>query len=213
MVAGMSKQDFKLRARKALDPATNAFASMGVPPIAVSLLGLAISIWGAVVVSEGRLFLGALLLLLAGFCDVIDGDLARLKNATSRFGAFIDSTLDRVTEFAYFGAILFYTVNRPVGFRNYEIVVVFIALAGSVLTSYARARAEGVGLECKVGILERPERVAALTLGLILGYRVLIFVMTVLAVGTMYTFLQRIAHVYRIGSEEAATEPPPTADE
>ena len=76
-------------------------------------------------------------------------------------------------------------------------VVVLLALAGSVLTSYARARAEGIGLTCKVGFLERPERILLLSLGLFLGFRVLILVLTVLAVASTLTFLQRVVHVYR----------------
>jgi len=167
-----------------------------------------LSLYGAVVVAEGSLFTGGVFLLLSSLCDVIDGDLARRRNSASRFGAFIDSTFDRVTEFAYFGAIVFYLVNRPDGFRNYELVVVLVALAGSVLTSYARARAEGIGCDCKVGILERPERMTLFIAGLVFGYRILQPVMFVIAAASMFTFIQRILHVHRVAGVDP--EPPAT---
>jgi CDP-diacylglycerol--glycerol-3-phosphate 3-phosphatidyltransferase len=138
--------------------------------------------------------------LLSGLCDVLDGDVARRRGLASRFGAFLDSTLDRVAEFAFFGGMLYYFVHRPGGASDFVFLITVIALTGSVLTSYARARAEGLGYECTVGIMERPERIAALTVGLLLGYRVLTIVLTVLAIATTYTFLQRIIHVYRAAS-------------
>lgn len=211
----MSKRDFKSKARGILNPMVSTLDSLGVPPLLVSLLGLAFSLYGAVVVSEGSLLLGALFLLLSGACDVLDGDLARRRNMVSKFGAFIDSTLDRVAEFAYFGGILLYTVNRVGGFSDWQVTVIMVALAGSVLTSYARARAEGLGVECTVGIMERPERIALLLVGLILGYHVLMIVMIVLAVSSVYTFLQRIVHVHkatRAPTEPAAEEQPAAAE-
>jgi CDP-diacylglycerol--glycerol-3-phosphate 3-phosphatidyltransferase len=201
----MAQRAFKQQARKILLPLVSALDSLGVPPFLVSLFGLAFSLYGAVVVSGGALFLGALFLLLSGLCDVLDGDLARRRGLVSKFGAFIDSTFDRVTEFAYFGGVLVYVINRPEGFQDWQVVVILIALAGSVLTSYARARAEGLGLECTVGIFERPERVAVLLVGLLLGFRILMVAMTILAVASVYTTIQRIAHVRRVA---ASPEPP-----
>jgi CDP-diacylglycerol--glycerol-3-phosphate 3-phosphatidyltransferase len=135
-------------------------------------------------------------------CDVVDGDLARRRGRASRFGAFLDSTLDRVAEFALFGGFLYYMMHRPGGVDDFVFVVTIAALTGSVMTSYARARAEGLGYGCTVGIMERPERIAALTLGLLLGYRVLTVILTLLAVATLYTFIQRIVHVYRVASAD-----------
>jgi CDP-diacylglycerol--glycerol-3-phosphate 3-phosphatidyltransferase len=199
----MTKQDFKTNARRILNPVVSVLDALKVPPFLVSVFGLAFSLYGAVVVAGGSLFQGAVFLLLSGLCDVIDGDLARRRNLVSRFGAFIDSSFDRVTEFAYFGGILLLTVNRT-GFHDWQVVVILVALSGSVLTSYARARAEGLGIGCTVGVMERPERIALLLLGLLLGYRILIAVMTILAVTTMYTFIQRIVHVHRSAGGEQA---------
>jgi CDP-diacylglycerol--glycerol-3-phosphate 3-phosphatidyltransferase len=211
----MTKQDLKTNARRLLRPLVSALDALRVPPLLVSVFGLAFSLYGAIVVAGGALFQGAVFLLLSGLCDVIDGDLARRRNLVSRFGAFIDSNFDRVTEFAYFGGILLLTVNRD--FHDWQVVVILIALAGSVLTSYARARAEGLGIACTVGIMERPERIALLLLGLLLGYRILIAVMTILAVTSVYTFIQRIAHVHRVSRREdpAGGEPaaPPTPED
>lgn len=199
----MNKREFKSHARKILEPVVSILTSLGVPPVLVSLFGLAFSLYGALVVARGSLALGGVFLLLSGFCDVLDGDLARRRGLASRLGAFLDSTLDRVAEFAYFGGFLYYFVNRPGGGSDFIFVVTLIALTGSVLTSYARARAEGLGYECTVGIMERPERIALLAVGLFLGSRVLTAVLVVLAITTTYTFIQRIVHVYRVSSADA----------
>jgi CDP-diacylglycerol--glycerol-3-phosphate 3-phosphatidyltransferase len=198
----MTRHIVRDRARKLLDPVVGLLASARVPPLLVSLAGLALSLYGASAVAGGALALGGVFLLLAGLCDVLDGDLARRRGLASPFGAFIDSTLDRVTEFAYFGGIILYFVNRPAGFRDYDVAVALLALAGSVLTSYARARAEGLGLHCKVGMMERPERIALLVLGLLFGYHVLVVVLTVMAAITMLTFVQRVVHVRRLSQAE-----------
>lgn len=190
----------KIRARSVLDPLVGALSALRVPPLLVSLAGVAVSIYGAMLVADGGLFLGGIMLLVAGLCDVVDGDLARRAGTPTKFGAFIDSTLDRVAEFAYFGGIAIYIVDRPTGFNNYELAVVFVALAGSVLTSYARARAEGLGVECTVGAVGRPERIALLAIGLLLGYRILFVLLNVIAVASMVTFVQRVVHVYRMTS-------------
>jgi CDP-diacylglycerol--glycerol-3-phosphate 3-phosphatidyltransferase len=193
----MTKKEFKDKSRRLLDPFIGALAAASVPPLLVSVLGLALSIYGAMKAARGELALGGLFLLLSGLCDVIDGSLARRMDVVSRFGAFIDSTFDRVTELAYFGAILFYYVNRVEGFHPLQVIVILTALAGSLLTSYARARAEGLGLECTVGMFERPERLFLLIVGLLLGSRILMMILVFLAVSTMLTFLQRILHVYK----------------
>lgn len=184
-------------ARRVLEPAVIVLASFGVSPMLVSAFGLAFSVWGAIVVARGSLLGGGIFLLIAGLCDVLDGDLARKLGRASSFGAFIDSLLDRVSEFAYFGGILIFVLRSPNDIATYEPVVILIALMGSVLTSYARARAEGLGIECKVGVMERPERIGLLALGLIAGYKFLMAVMMLLALTTMVTVVQRILHVRR----------------
>jgi phosphatidylglycerophosphate synthase len=199
----MDKRSLQHSGRKLVEPVVSLLASFGVSPLLVSLFGLVLSAWGAVVVAKGSLLAGGIFLLLAGLCDVIDGDLARRLNRASRFGAFIDSTLDRVSEFVLFGGVLMYVVRRPNDYPLYEPVVVLLALMGSVLTSYARARAEGLGIECKVGVMERPERLGLLALGLILGHRFLMAVMMLLAVTSLFTVVQRILHVHRASARSS----------
>ena len=208
----MDKRSLQASARKILDPVVDLLVTFHVSPLLVTVFGLAFSLWGGIAVARGSLLAGGLFLLLAGLCDVLDGDVARRLGKASRFGAFIDSMLDRVGEFVYFGGIVMYVVGRPSGFEVYEPVVVMLALMGSVLTSYARARAEGVGIECKVGVMERPERIALLAIGSIAGYRFLMAVMILLAATTLYTVFQRIRHVHRVAAREGE-HPPATPDE
>jgi len=196
----MDKRALQHNARQVLDPVVGVLASFGVSPLLVTCFGLAFSVWGAVVVARGSLLGGGIFLLIAGLCDVLDGDLARRQGKASVFGAFIDSTLDRIGEFVLFGGVLIYVVSQPVDYPVYEPVIVLLALMGSMLTSYARARAEGLGIECKVGVMERPERVALLAIGLMAGYRFLMAVMALLAVTTLVTVLQRILHVRRMSA-------------
>lgn len=199
----MDKRALQANARKILDPVVNALVAFHVSPLLVSLFGLAFAVWGGIVAARGSLRAAGIFLLLAGLCDVLDGDVARRLGRSSRFGAFIDSMLDRVSEFVLFGGILLYVVRRPSGFDVYEPVVIMLALMGSVMTSYARARAEGVGIECKVGVMERPERIALMAIGLIAGYRFLMAVMILLAATSLYTVFQRIRHVHRAANQSS----------
>jgi len=193
----MDKRSVQHSARRVLDPVVNFLASMHISPMLVSAFGLVLSLWGAVVVARGSLLGGGIFLILAGVCDVLDGDLARKLGRASLFGAFIDSFLDRVSEFAYYGGILMFVFRDRNDVPIYEPVVILLALMGSILTSYARARAEGIGIECKVGVMERPERIALMALGLIAGYKFLLAVMMLLAVTTLVTVVQRVRHVQR----------------
>jgi CDP-diacylglycerol--glycerol-3-phosphate 3-phosphatidyltransferase len=193
--AGQSdKQTFKDNARRVLNPIVSFLGSLGVSPMLVSIFGLVISVYGATVVARGSLFWGGVWLIVAGLCDVLDGSLARSRNTASRFGAFIDSTFDRISELAYFSGLIIYYVTRPQGFSVSLIVLVCVVLGASFLISYARARLEGLGYECKVGWMERPERLALLIVGLLLGSRVLAVVLVILAAGSVITVAQRIRH-------------------
>lgn len=167
--------------------------------MAITIFGLVLSLVGAAFVAAGSHITGAIVLILSGLCDALDGSLARREGRVTTFGAFVDSNVDRITEIAYFGALIFYFLSaEPAG--RFIIFILLVAIAGSFLTSYARARAEGLGLECRVGWLERPERIVLLILGLLLGRTVLIAVILFLAVLTVVTFMQRVLHVRRVTS-------------
>jgi CDP-diacylglycerol--glycerol-3-phosphate 3-phosphatidyltransferase len=189
----------KNRLRCLLDPVVSLLMRIGVPPTAVTVAGLVLSLAGAFAIARGAFIAGGVLVIVSGICDTLDGSLARRTGRESAFGAFIDSTIDRVAELACFGALVVYYAGRGEAGRA-GLVLAIVALAGSFLTSYTRARAEGLGLECRVGLLERPERVALLVLGLLLGARALLVVIACLAVLTMVTSVQRIVHVYRLSS-------------
>jgi CDP-diacylglycerol--glycerol-3-phosphate 3-phosphatidyltransferase len=191
------KVTMKNRLRGLLDPVVRILSRLGVSPMAVTLAGLGLSFVGAFEIARGELVAGGVILVVSGLCDTLDGALARKSGKESVFGAFIDSTLDRVAELAYFGALIVY-YRAGVEHGRIAVPLVVVALAGSFLTSYTRARAEGLGLECRVGLLERPERVALLVLGLLFGKAVLLAVLMCLAVLTIVTSLQRVVHVYRL---------------
>jgi phosphatidylglycerophosphate synthase len=193
---GLDKSAIKERSRRILDPAVTLLASMGVPPILVSVLGLAGSFCAAYVIARGSLFWGGVWALAAGLCDVLDGSLARRLGRETEFGAFIDSTFDRVSEFVIYGAIVFHFARA--GYSSLLLAIVWVAMGGSFLVSYARARIEGLGHRCTVGLLERPERLALLIAGLVFGHTVLVAALVVIAVGTVITVLQRIHHAYKV---------------
>jgi len=191
------KNSIKLAIRNILDPVVSLISQMGIPPLAVTVTGVLVSLVGAFMIAGGNLLAGAVILLISGLCDTIDGSLARKGERVTDFGAFIDSTGDRITEIAYFGGLIFYYLQRtPVS--RFHIFFLLLALAGSVLTSYTRARAEGLGMECTVGLMERPERIVLLILGLMLNGFILTAVIIVLAILTIFTFLQRVMHVRRL---------------
>jgi len=193
------KGAIKTRLRALLDPAVLALSRLGVPPLAVTLIGLALGLAGAVFIARGSLFIGGVILIVSGVCDTLDGSLARRTARESVFGAFIDSTIDRITEIAVFGALIVYSFDLGAGGRL-EVIACLVAITGSFLTSYTRARAEGLGFECRVGWLERPERVALLVLGLLIGGTTLLVVLWFLALFTMLTALQRVLHVRRLAA-------------
>lgn len=148
---------------------------------------------------------GGLLVLFAGIFDMFDGAMARVCNTATTFGAFFDSTLDRYSESIILLGLLVYALQRPdlhdlfwpfAHEQFWMITVIYIAVVGSLMVSYTKARAEGLGLECKTGLLARPERVVILALGLLSGTS--IWALALLAVFSQVTAIERIVHVWRI---------------
>jgi CDP-diacylglycerol--glycerol-3-phosphate 3-phosphatidyltransferase len=180
-------------------------AQTGITPNTLTWIGMLLSILTAVVIAQGWLLAGGLLMLFAGIFDMFDGAIARISNAATTFGAFLDSTLDRYTESIILFGLLYYAMQRP-GLQDrlwpfhseqpWMITLIYIAVVGSLLVSYTKARAEGLGLECKTGLLARPERVVILAFGLLTGTT--IWALILLAVFSNVTAVERIAHVWRI---------------
>lgn len=200
---GVGKAAWQEGARSLAGPLVSVLARAGVTPTAVTLLGLGLNVAAAIVIGSGRAALGGGVLLLAAVCDGLDGALARRTARVTRFGAFLDSTIDRIDETAVLAGMAFFFFRVDGLDAPFWGVLVLVALGGSLITSYTRARAEGLGLECKVGWFERPERVAVTVLGLFVGGQGLRVAVAVLTVFSWYTVLQRIRHVQRLTAAEA----------
>ncbi|HOX25855.1 MAG TPA: CDP-alcohol phosphatidyltransferase family protein [Candidatus Krumholzibacteria bacterium] len=191
----MARTSWKETARAWLHPVVRAFDRLGFSPLAVTLTGLGISLLGAWLVAGGRLLWGTAVFLAGSGFDMFDGGLARWQGTASRRGAFLDSVFDRFGEAVYLtGLAVWFMSEQPANWRP-AVVLVLVTMFGSLATSYVRARAEGVGETCQVGVLQRTERVLLLGLGGLLGGGVLVVVLAILAVLTLLTTLQRIVHV------------------
>ena len=173
-------------------PLVPFLSKIGLTPDAVTWIGLAINLAAAAVVALGHLLIGGILLLVAGLFDILDGALARYSNKTTAFGAILDSTFDRLSEAALLCGLLVYSVLNG---YTIELYLIFAVLVGSFLVSYVRARSEGIGIECRVGLFTRAERVIILALGLLLNQ--VLIALIVLALFSFFTFGQRMFHVYR----------------
>jgi len=175
-----------------LDPLARVLARLGVQPNLLSLIGFFAASAAGAVVAAGYISQGGLLFLLSGPFDALDGSLARTAGLESRFGAFLDSFIDRYSEAAVLFGILCWSTFHD---RHILVLVTFLTMIGSLMVSYARARAEGLKISCKVGLFTRLERFIVLTLTLITQQ--LLVGLTILAFLTNFTALQRLFHVYR----------------
>jgi len=164
---------------------------LGISPTVFTLFGLVLAVGAGVAFAFGRLRTGALLVLAAGFADMVDGAVARANESGSVFGAFMDSVVDRYSEAAYFtGLVYLYAAGRD----TVMAVLAVLVLTGSLFVSYTKARAECLIDECKVGIMERPERVVILALGYLVGGYGPVAALLLLAAVTHFTAIQRILY-------------------
>lgn len=186
---------YSTEARRLVKPLTAALGRSRISPNQLTIVGLSLTLGAAVLVWTGNFILSGVVFSLGSVCDMLDGAVARLSARVTPMGAFLDSVFDRVGE----GAIL--TAIALVYAREDNLWVVgaaFATMIGSFLVSYTRARAEALGLDCKVGLMTRVERLVLLGTGLFLhGLGVLPVVMYILAVLTAVTVLQRVLHVRR----------------
>ena len=205
-------------AHAAVEPLVTLLSRLGVHADHLTIGGLVLSVFSGLAFYAGHTRSGALMLLLAGLCDILDGELARRAGAASRFGAFLDSTLDRLSEAVVLLGILgFYLRNLyalvlhpeealgqiSTGLEPLTWAVMgftaALALVGSFMVSYTRARAEGLGLDCRVGWFERPERLVLLAAaGLLRVFWAMSAALLLLAILSFATAAQRVAHVHRI---------------
>ncbi|HEY0492297.1 MAG TPA: CDP-alcohol phosphatidyltransferase family protein [Candidatus Dormibacteraeota bacterium] len=186
-----------------VDPLVQRLIRSGVRPNTITTIGTGLVLVSAVAYATGHIRIGGALLLLSGVADTLDGQVARGGAMVTRFGAFYDSTLDRVGDGATFIGIGAFLLTAPdVAFRVPAVIMCMVAILGSLLVSYARARAEGLGLDCKVGIAQRAERVLGLGVASLLagaGPHALLMeaMVTLLALASIITVVQRFVYVYR----------------
>ncbi len=178
---------------KATLPLINLFSKINISPNVLTISGLLFTSAAAYFIYLQNFFIGAFLLTIGALFDALDGHLARRSGLSSKFGAFLDSVVDRLSDFLPLTALIFVFKEN-----NLLMFLLLSAIAFSFLTSYTRARAEGLGLDCKVGIFERPERLIVLIISLFLN--IVEIGIALLAVGSFITFLQRVYHVYKISS-------------
>jgi CDP-diacylglycerol--glycerol-3-phosphate 3-phosphatidyltransferase len=196
-------------------PIARALIRGGVRPNTITTIGTMFVVGSGVAFGLGQIRLGGALLLVSGVFDILDGQVARQGGMTTAFGAFYDSTLDRVGESAVFSGLVFYFLTGPLSsdLKLRAVAAGLVALTASLIVSYARARAEALGVECKVGIAARAERILLLGLpAVVFGAgpgrpAVLLFwIVTVLAIVSAITVVQRVVHVARV----ARGAPPPS---
>jgi CDP-diacylglycerol--glycerol-3-phosphate 3-phosphatidyltransferase len=198
----------KTAGRGLLAPVVRLAAALRLTPNTITVIGLGITIVASVLVATGFLLVGAVVLAVGSVLDAVDGALARAQGASTPFGAFFDSTLDRSGEailFVGIGAWLVQSQPDPL----LPLTVVMIAMAGSFLVSYAHARAQGIGLAADVGLAPRTERLILVIVGVALagfGWTIgLIGILVILAFLTVITVVQRILHVWRLSQATAST--------
>ncbi|HYM50000.1 MAG TPA: CDP-alcohol phosphatidyltransferase family protein [Candidatus Limnocylindrales bacterium] len=204
----MFTQKFQDFVRRWAERLLGVLRNTPITPNMLTVLGLLITAAGAAAIALHHLFIAGLILWFAGLFDIFDGALARASGRVYRYGAFFDSTVDRYSEGVVYLGMLIYFIHDPGG-----IVLVVLALMGSFLVSYVRARAQSLGFACDGGILARPERVVIIVAALILERlhihpSTLTIALWILALGTNLTAVQRIWTVWRQNRAELrATEP------
>ena len=161
----------------------------GVTAAQVTLAGLLFSVAAGLAYWKGNFAGGGIFLLLAGMSDAIDGTVARASGEVTPFGAFIDSVADRYSEFFVFGGLALYYAGSPV------LLLVLLSLAGSMMVSYSRAKAESVIGRCDVGLMERPERLIVLMVGSL--FHLMLPALWLLAILSNMTALHRIHHTWK----------------
>jgi CDP-diacylglycerol--glycerol-3-phosphate 3-phosphatidyltransferase len=190
-----------------LAPLVKALTRWGVHPNTLTLAGLIITCMAAVALFKGSLRTAGVLILLGGLCDSLDGNLARATGKATRSGALLDSVIDRYSEFVMFLGIAAYFITT----KNYFILIVtFIALCGSIMVSYTRARAESLGFESKAGMMQRAERIVCLGTGALIhpiAFKLSVWLVAILA---NITALKRLRHSAK--QENRFSDQKPAAD-
>ncbi|MDZ7374253.1 MAG: CDP-alcohol phosphatidyltransferase family protein [candidate division KSB1 bacterium] len=180
----------------------NVFVRRGANPNLFTTAGLFLNAASGAVFATGHLRMGGVLFLLGGVLDTLDGRVARGTGRVTRFGALYDSTLDRYSEIFVFFGMMYYFLHSP---HRWALAAILLALGGSLMVSYVRARAEGLGFECKIGIMQRAERVLVLGIGALVHEAALLIALVLVAVLANVTAIQRLHYIWALenGSKNA----------
>ena len=191
-------------AKRVIDAMVRGLARSRINPNVLTFMGLVTNICCGVLYGYGMFFKAGLLMILANIFDMFDGQVARLRGRVTRFGAFFDSVIDRYSDIIVFVGIMVYYARNTDGHSTLLVALTGLALVGSVMISYSRARAESLDIECKVGFLERPERVVLLIIGSLTEagppspfLHKMPQVLWVLAVLSHWTVVHRVYHTWR----------------
>ena len=177
------------------DPLVGILSKIGITPNVLTLINLALNIVAAYFIVTEHFIIGGVLVLVAGLFDLLDGALARFTKQTTKFGAILDSTVDRISEAAILcGLLIWYIPQEGASLKS---VLIFVVLIGSFLVSYIRARAEGLGWQCQVGLFTRAERVIVLAIGLLINQ--IFIALCILAVFVFITVVQRLVYLWKQG--------------
>jgi CDP-diacylglycerol--glycerol-3-phosphate 3-phosphatidyltransferase len=177
-----------------LDPIIGVLIKLNINPNTFTTIGFLISCIAAIVMAAGYLRIAACFILLSGLFDTIDGKLARSSGKVTKFGALYDSTLDRYSEVIFFFGLAFYFIKNGWYLTS---VALAVGLGGSLMVSYVRARAESLGFQCKVGILQRAERLLLLGAGALIHLYTLVAAIWIIGIMSNVTAVQRIVHVWK----------------
>jgi CDP-diacylglycerol--glycerol-3-phosphate 3-phosphatidyltransferase len=177
------------------DPIVSPLASIGVTPNMISAAGFAGNVAAGALAAGGHFLAAGVVMLIASALDLLDGALARRTGTVTKFGAIFDSVLDRLSEAAVLAGLLFHYTQ--IGGHIEEIALVYAAVVGSIMVSYVRARAEGLGLELREGLFTRAERVILLGGALVVGFGTVRWALWILAVFSHLTAVQRVYSVWQ----------------
>lgn len=192
-------------AKRIIDAMVRWLAFGGVSPNVLTVIGVTINVVCGVLFGFGEFFWAGIVLIVANLFDMLDGNVARLSGRVTKFGGFLDSSLDRLSDMVVFlGIIIFYASNTPL----HSLLYVFLAGVGlmfSVMVSYTTARSEGFGVKANIGFLQRPERVVLLIIGALSTFpdsdsyfaNRMPQVLWVLAIGSLWTFVHRMFYIWK----------------
>ncbi len=193
-------------AQRVIDAVVGWLAYGGVHPNVLTVIGVMIAVACALLFGFGHFFLAGIVLIIANIFDMLDGNVARLSGNVTKFGGFLDSSLDRISDMiAFIGIIIFYASNTPQRSVT-NVFVASLAMMSSVMVSYTAARSESLGVKANVGFLQRPERIVLLIIGALSTWDwnsdFFLFnrmpqVLWIIAIGSMWTFIHRMFHTWK----------------